>query len=69
LIGKLIRKLFMQYIAFFVVAIGAYFVSDWIMNQLERRRGERFEYRQIYFMFLLLGIAMAAFEVVGRLAG
>ncbi|MBT3701697.1 MAG: hypothetical protein HOE62_02540 [Alphaproteobacteria bacterium] len=59
----------MQYIAFFVVAIGAYFVSDWIMNQLERRRGERFEYRQIYFMFLLLGIAMAAFEVVGRLAG
>ncbi|MBT5918143.1 MAG: hypothetical protein HOH26_06415 [Alphaproteobacteria bacterium] len=59
----------MRYIAFFVVAIGAYFVSDWIMNQLERRRGERFEYRQIYFMFLLLGIAMAAFEVVGRLAG
>ena len=59
----------MQYIAFFVVAIGAYFVSDWIMNQLERRRGERFEYRQIYFMFLLLGIAMAAFEIVGRLVG
>ena len=59
----------MQYISFFVIAIAAYFISDWILNQLERRRGERFEYRQIYFMFLLLGIAMAAFEVVGRLAG
>jgi hypothetical protein len=59
----------MQYVSFFVVAIAAYFGSEWILNQLERRRGERFEYRQIYFMFLLLAIAMGAFEIIGRLVG
>ena len=59
----------MQYAIFFVVAIVAYFSADWILNQLERRRGEHFEYRQLYFLFLLLGIALAAFEIVGRLMG
>ena len=59
----------MQYVVFFVIAIAAYFGSVWILDQLERRRGERFEYRQIYFMFLLMAIAMGAFEIVGRLFG
>jgi hypothetical protein len=59
----------MQYIAFFVIAIVAYFSAEWILDQLERRRGERFEYRQLYFLFLLLAIAMASFEIIGRLMG
>ena len=59
----------MQYVSFFIIAIGAYFLSDWIIDRIERYRGERFEYRQIYFMFLLLAIAMGAFELVARLSG
>ena len=59
----------MQYVSFFIIAIVAYFLSDWIIDRIERSRGERFEYRQIYFMFLLLVIVMGAFEVIARLSG
>ena len=33
----------MQIILYTVAVLGAYFVSDWILNQMEIKRGERFE--------------------------
>jgi hypothetical protein len=59
----------MQYVYFFVIAIAAYFGTEWVIDRIERQRGERFEYRQVYFLFLLMAIVIGAFEVIGRLVG
>lgn len=57
----------MQYVYFFIVAIGSYYAADKLLDWMEQRRGERFEYRQIYFFGLLLVLAMGSFEIISRL--
>jgi len=54
----------MQIIYFTLVGIAAYLAADWILNRIEIRRGKRFEYRSLIFFFLLLGIALAAFQAI-----
>ena len=46
---------------FTIVAIGLYFGADWLLDQLERARGARFENRQIAFFAIILPLALAAF--------
>jgi len=56
----------MQIIYFTLVGIAAYLAADWILNRIEIVRGKRFEYRSLIFFFLLLGIALAAFQAITR---
>ncbi len=58
----------MEYVYFTIVAIGAYIISDRLLDWLERRRGERFEYRQVYFFAILLVLAVGSFQIIGLLS-
>jgi hypothetical protein len=59
----------MTYVYFTVAAIGLYFLADRVLDGIERRLGRRIEHRSLVFFALLLGFALVAFEIIGRLAG
>jgi len=54
---------------FTVIAIGVYFAADWLLDWIERRRGERFENRQVVFFAIILPLALAAFWLMRLLSG
>lgn len=56
----------MQFIAFTVVAIVLYFLSDWVINRIEIARGERFENRTLYFFFIILTLSFITFQLIDR---
>jgi hypothetical protein len=51
----------MDIVWFTLVAIGLYFGADWLLDWIERKRGARFENRQIAFFAIILPLALAAF--------
>jgi len=59
----------MDLVYFTVVAIGVYFAADWLLDWLERRRGERFENRRVVFFAIILPLALAAFWLMRHLSG
>lgn len=54
---------------FAVVAIALYYGADRLLEWIERRRGARFENRQIVFFAIILPLALAAFWIVRSLQG
>ncbi len=54
----------MGLIAYTVAGLALYFVSDWILNQIEIRRGERFENRSLIFFGIILLLALILFQSV-----
>jgi len=59
----------MDIVYFTAVAIALYFGADWLLEWLERRRGARFENRQVIFFAIILPLALASFWLLGRLSG
>ena len=59
----------MEIVYFTLVAIALYFGADAILEWLERRRGARFESRQIIFLAIILPLALAAFALIRALSG
>jgi len=59
----------MDIVYFTAVAIALYFGADWLLEWLERRRGARFENRQVIFFAIILPLALAAFWLVRALSG
>lgn len=59
----------MDIVWFTLVAIGIYFGADWLLDWIERKRGARFENRQIVFFAIILPLALAAFWLVRTLSG
>jgi hypothetical protein len=57
----------MELIYYTVAAVVLYLVSDWILNQIEIRRGERFENRSLVFFAIILVLAVATFNLVQKL--
>jgi hypothetical protein len=57
----------MEVVYFTVVAIGLYVVSDALLDFIERRRGVRFENRQVVFFVIILVLALITFPLVGSL--
>ena len=57
----------MIYVAFTIVAIALYVGADALLNMLERRRGERFENRSIYFFAILMVSAILTFQILQAL--
>ena len=58
----------MDIVWFTLVAIGLYFGADRLLDWIERRRGARFENRQVAFFALILPLALVAFWLVRLLS-
>ena len=57
----------MDIVWFSLIAVGLYFGADWLLDWIERRRGARFENRQIAFFAIILPLALAAFWLARNL--
>ena len=57
----------MEIIYFTLVAIGLYFAADWVLNRIETARGSRFENRSVIFFVIMLGLTLAAFQLISYL--
>jgi hypothetical protein len=58
----------MDLVYFTIVAIGLYFGADWLLDRIERRRGKRFENRQMVFFAIILPLALASFWLMRALS-
>jgi hypothetical protein len=59
----------LEIVYFTVVAIGLYFVSDWLLRRIETARGEILEHRSVVFLLILLSLALASFSLIRYLTG
>jgi len=57
----------MDVVYFTAIAIGLYFGADWLLDAIERKRGRRFENRQVAFFAIMLPLALASFWLVRAL--
>ena len=56
--------LIMEMLYYTVAAIFLYTVSDWILNRIEIRRGERFDNRSVIFFAIILVLSVALFNMI-----
>ena len=54
----------MEMLYYTVAAIFLYVVSDWILKQIEIRRGEPFENRSLVFFAIILVLSVVLFNLV-----
>jgi predicted PurR-regulated permease PerM len=54
----------MDIVYFTMIAIGIYFVADRLLDFIERKRGARFENRQVAFFAVILPLALITFWLV-----
>ena len=54
----------MEIIYYTVAGIVLYLLADWILRQLEQRRGSVFENRTLIFFFILLALALITFQAI-----
>ncbi len=59
----------MDIVYFTVIAIGLYLVADRLLDWIERRRGARFENRQVVFFAIILPLALVTFWLIQLLSG
>jgi hypothetical protein len=59
----------MEVVVFTLVAIGLYFGADALLDWIERRRGGRFENRQLVFFAIILALALLAFWLLRHFHG
>lgn len=57
----------MEVILFTVVAVGLYFTTDWILRAVEQQRGEPLANRNIFFLVIIMVLAITSFEIIQRL--
>lgn len=57
----------MEIVYFTLVAIGLYFMSDWLLDRIETMRGKRFENRSIIFFVIITVSALVTFELISFL--
>lgn len=57
----------MEIVYFTLVAIGLYFVSDALLDRIERARGRRFEQRQVVFFVIILTLGVLTFNLISAL--
>ena len=58
----------MDIVYFTVIAVGLYFGADALLNRIERKRGARFENRQVVFFAIILPLALVTFWLVRSLS-
>lgn len=57
----------MEIIYFTVLAVLLYLLSDWILNRIEIRRGERLKNRSLIFFAIILVLSVVLFNLIQRL--
>lgn len=57
----------MEIIYFTLVAIGLYFMADWVLDRIETARGARLKNRSVIFFAIILALALASFQLIGFL--
>ena len=50
-------------------AIVIYLVSDWLVRQIEKRRGQVMKQRQVVFFVIFLVLALLSFQLLKTLLG
>jgi hypothetical protein len=63
------RRRMSEIIQFTIVAVACYWLSDRLLDLVERRRGERFQHRSLIFFAILLVLAMSSFYLMRRILG
>jgi hypothetical protein len=56
-----------EIVYFTLVAIGLYFMSDWLLDRIETMRGKRFENRSVIFFVIIMVSALVTFELISFL--
>lgn len=56
-----------EILLFTLAAIFLYFFSDWVLNQIERRRGARFQHRSLIFFAIIMAASMFVFSFMRQL--
>ncbi len=59
----------MEVLLFLVVGIGLYLFSDWLLNRIEIRYGDRFEHRSLFFFAIFLSLTVLVFAGLRRWLG
>ena len=55
----------MQYLYYTLAAVVLYFLSDWILLQIERARGKPFaEQRSLVFLLIIMVLAISSFKLI-----
>ena len=54
-------------LAYTIAGLLLYWLSDWILNQLEIRRGERFPNRTVIFFVIIMVLAVVVFNLIDYL--
>jgi hypothetical protein len=57
----------MEILVFTLNAIFIYLFSDWILRQIERRKGQVLKQRQLVFFVIFISLALVSFEVLKQL--
>ncbi len=50
-------------------AIVIYLIADWLVRQIEKRRGGALKQRQVIFFIIFLGLALISFRFLKSLLG
>lgn len=58
-----------EIVIFTVTAVALYLAADRLLDWIERRRGQRFENRQLVFLAIILPLALVAFWLVRLISG
>lgn len=58
-----------ELILFTLNAIVIYLLSDWLVRQIEKRRGEVMKQRQVVFFVIFLTLALISFHLLRTLLG
>ena len=54
----------MEFVYYTLAGLILYFVSDWILLQIEKWRGEAFEQRTLVFFVIILALALSSFKAI-----
>jgi len=57
----------MEILVFTLNAIFIYLFSDWILRQIERRKGQVLKQRQLVFFVIFISLALVSFEILKQL--
>ena len=58
-----------ELILFTLNAIVVYLVSDWLVREIEKRRGGVMKQRQVVFFVIFLVLALISFQLMQKLLG
>lgn len=54
----------MAYLYYTLIAIGLYFISDWLLDRLENAYGSRFQYRSLVFLVIISILAVTTSQII-----